>query len=267
VLVKRTTLWRVIHSELIKLATLRSTWLVSGAICLSLVGLGAISAAASIGQLHGDVSGSAHGVFSSSNPTDTILAGATLVVLLVAVFGVLCGAREYGSGAIRATLTTVPGRWQVVVGKAAAMCAFVLPALAIGVVGAWFGGNAMLGRGSGPLAHFGSPGVSGAVIGIVFYLLGIGLMGLALGVVLRSVALGSAVVIGAVLVVPSLAESLAPRNWSDGLKFLPSNAGTAFSAVHSSSPVLGYWIGALVFCGWLAVFFAGAIVAIRRRDA
>jgi ABC-2 type transport system permease protein len=63
------------------------------------------------------------------------------------------------------------------------------------------------------------------------YLTAIALMGLGLGILLRSAASSIGVVIGGVIVLPTLAGALLPASLDSVLKFLPSSATAAFTTV------------------------------------
>jgi hypothetical protein len=51
------------------------------------------------------------------------------------------------------------------------------------------------------------------------------------------------------------------------LKYLPSNAGSAFTSLTSTGDVLTSWQGFAVFTGWVVLAIVGAAVALVRRDA
>jgi ABC-type transport system involved in multi-copper enzyme maturation permease subunit len=156
--VYKLSVWRVVRSEWIKLITLRSTWGTMVALIATAVGVGVVACAAVAGSLHGTGGSGATGAFGVNGPTSTVLTGATLAVLVTAVFGVLAGAREYSSGMIKATLAAVPTRWQVLVGKTTAMVALLLVVLSAGVAGAFFAGNAVLASGHSATSHWSAPG-------------------------------------------------------------------------------------------------------------
>ena len=244
----RQTLGRAIRSEWIKLRTLRSTWIGMGALVVLLVGLGAIAAAVSTGSVTTSEDG---GGFGSSDPVSTVLTGADFAVLLVGVLGALAGAREYGSRMISATIAAVPRRWQVVVSKAIVLTGVVLPTALLGVLAAFGVGMGILSAGDGATVALTDDGVLRSVLGMAGYLTAIALMGLGLGILLRSVASSIGVLIGGVMVLPTLAGALLPASLDSVLKFLPSSAAAAFTTVrgagdevlrHRRSPVLAAWV-------------------------
>jgi ABC-2 type transport system permease protein len=224
----RQTLGRAIRSEWIKLRTLRSTWIGMGAVVLLLVGLGAIAAAVSTGSVTTPEEG---GGFGNGDPLSTVLTGADFAVLLVGVLGALAGAREYGSRMILATIAAVPRRWQVVVSKVIVLTGVVLPTALIGVLAAFGVGMGILSAGDGATVALTDDGVLRSVLGMAGYITAIALMGLGLGILLRSVASSIGVLIGGVMVLPTLAGALLPASLDSVLQFLPSSAAAAFTTV------------------------------------
>ena len=260
----RQTLGRAIRSEWIKLRTLRSTWIGMGAVVLLLVGLGAIAAAVSTGSVTTPEEG---GGFVNGDPLRTVLTG-DFAVLLVGVLGALAGAREYGSRMILATIAAVPRRWQVVVSKVIVLTGVVLPTALIGVLAAFGVGMSILSAGDSATVALTDDGVLRKVLGMAGYLTAIALMGLGLGILLRSVASSIGVLIGGVMVLPTLAGALLPASLDSVLQFLPSSAAAAFTTVRGAGDeVLGPTAGALVLAAWVAVTLGASVLAITRRDA
>lgn len=259
------TLSRVHLSEWIKLRSLRSTWVGLLAVFVILVGFGALSAAVSTGSVSQPDGGG--GRFGGTGPVATVLAGSNFAVLLVGVLGSLAGAREYGSGMISSTITAVPRRWQVVLSKSAVLTAAVLPVAVLGVLGAFWGGMAILGAGDAATVTLGDDDVLRQVLGMAVYLVAIAVIGAGLGLLLRSVAGGIGAIVAGVLILPQLAGGLLPDSWDGLLQFLPSSAASAFTTVTGSGDmVLSPSAGAAVLLAWVAVVLAGAAAAISKRD-
>jgi ABC-2 type transport system permease protein len=261
---RRQTLGRAIHSEWIKLRTLRSTWIGMGGVVLLLVGLGAIAAAVSTGSVTTPEDG---GGFGNGDPLSTVLTGADFAVLLVGVLGALAGAREYGSRMISATIAAVPRRWQIVVSKAAVLTGVVLPTALTGVLAAFGAGMSILSAGDGATVALTDDGVLRSLLGMAGYLTAIALIGLGLGILLRSAASSIGVLIAGVMVLPTLAGALLPASLDPILQYLPSSAAAAFTTVTGAGDsVLGATTGALVLAAWLALALGASILAITRRD-
>jgi ABC-2 type transport system permease protein len=259
----RITMARVVRAEWIKLRTLRSTWAVLAAVLLTVVGLGAIAAASATGAVEGPGDGGP----GAGDPLSTVLSGSMLAVVLVGVLGVLIGAREYSSGLIRSSLAAVPARLPVLWAKVAAFLVAVVPVVLAGVFAAYAVGMTVLDAGGVTTVAWSDEGTARVVLGTAAFLVGMGLIGLALGMLLRSTAGAISALLAGVLVLPTLAGSLLPEAWDGLLKYLPSNASSAFTTTVPAESLLSPGAGALVFVAWIVVALGGAAVALTRRDA
>ena len=263
--VQRTSLPRVIRSEWIKQRSLRSTWITLGLLVAAIVGFGLLAA-----YMTGHSPEAGQGGPRDIAALDTVgitMAGAQFGVIIVSVLGVLVGAREFASGLIRTTIAAVPKRWPVLASKVVVFVAIVLPAVLAAVLVAFFGGAALLSGAGVTTMGLGDPGVLRALLGWAAYLVGIGVIGVALGVLLRSVGTGIGVLVGGIVFVPALMMALLPESWGAVLKYLPSNAGVAITSPVGDPSLLSYGVGAAVFAGWIAVAVAAAAVVLQRRDA
>ena len=263
----RTTTPRVIRSEWVKLRTLRSTWLTIGGMLFALTAYGLISALTASGQVDATAGQGRPPGFIGTDPVSTVLAGATFAVLIVAVLGAIIGAREYSTGMIRTTLAAVPKRLPVLWGKLTTFVVLIAPVALVGVLVSFFGGMAILDAGGAATVAWSDDGVAGAVLGMAAYLVGLGVIGLGMGILLRSTAGGIGTVLGAVLFVPTLASALLPDSWDDILKYLPSNAGQSFTSLNPSDTLLSPGVGMVVFAAWVLLTIVGAVLALKRRDA
>jgi len=105
------------------------------------------------------------------------------------------------------------------------------------------------------------------VMGVGLYLTVVGLLGVAIGALIRNTAGGIATVFGLLLVVPVLAEAL-PTSWADHVnQWLPSNAGQSLITLHPAAHTLAPWTGFAVFCLYAVVALGAAAVLLKRRDA
>ncbi len=257
----KVTQWRVIRSEWTKLYSLRSTRYSLLAAVLLTVALGVLI---SWGRAsHWDQEGPAERL--SFDPTLTSLSGIFLAQLAVGVLGVLIVSGEYSTGMIRATMAAVPTRLPVLWAKAAVFATVTLVLTTVTSFAAFTGGQAMLSSKhiSTTLSH---PGVPTAVIGAGLYLTVVGVLGVALGALLRSTAGGISTLFAILLILPIIVRFL-PSNWREHIdKYLPSSAGqTIIQVVHDSS-TLSPWTGFALFCGYALAALAGAAVLLQRRD-
>ncbi|MFC3452668.1 ABC transporter permease [Amycolatopsis speibonae] len=261
------TLGRAIRSEWIKIRSLRSTWVFLAAVIVITIGFGAIAAAVSTGTITAPPNGGPPNGFGGG-PLSTVLTGSTFAVLLIGVLGSLAGAREYGSRMITATVAAVPRRWQVVVAKTAALAYIVVPGALIGVFGAYSVGMNILSSNDATTVSLTDNGVLRSILGMAGYITAIALLGLGLGILLRSVAGSIGAVIGGILILPSIAGALLPDSWDTILRFLPSSAAASFTTVTAAGKsTLDAGAGAAVLAAWVVVVLGAAILMINRRDA
>jgi ABC-2 type transport system permease protein len=260
----RVTGRRVLRSEWAKLWSLRSTWITLGVGLLFLVAFGVIAAVrykssvTSGQQMDPD--------FADATALSLSLFGVSFAQLALGVLGVLVTAGEYSTGMIRSTLAAVPRRLPVLWSKSAA---FGLVALVVGVVGAFV--TFLIGSGivSGTPAalSISDAGVVRSLLGAGLYLGLVGVIGAALGALLRSVAGGISVLVAGLMLVPGLI-SLLPSSWHNTIQpYLPSTAGESMFALHEAPNTLSPGAGLAVFVGWTVLVLAGAAWRLARTDA
>ena len=256
---------RIVRSEFIKLRTLRSTWILLGSMLVLFIAFGAIAALASTGQIKDGRGGPPQSL--GLDPVTTVLAGAGFALLIMAVFGVLSGAREYGSGMIRTTLAFVPKRLPVLWAKVLVLVAFVVPVAILAGLGAFYLGMAVLSAAGHDTVSLGDTTAQRVLVGTAGYITGMAIIGLALGIAMRSMPGAIATVIGGVLILPALLTALLPESWRSVLKYLPSNAAAPFTEVNLRVDMLALVPGMLVFTAWVVLSVAVAAWLLARRDA
>jgi len=268
----KVTQWRVIHSEWIKLRSVRSWLVMIGAAVVVVVGMGALAAAVASGAVSaptppgGGGAGAGRNPFASTDPTALSLAGVTLAQLIVGVLGVLLISNEYANGSIRNWFGAVPRRLPVLWGKAVVLTVLLAVVMVLACLAAFLLGQAILGADKG--TTLAADGVLRAVIGSGLYLAGIGLFGIAIGSLMRNTAGAIAVVVASLLIIPGLIGLILPDSWNQNVSpYLPSTAGQAFTTVQPADTLLASGTGAAVFVGWLVVLLTGAALLLRRRDA
>jgi ABC-type transport system involved in multi-copper enzyme maturation permease subunit len=260
VTVSPVTVPSVIRSEWIKFRTLRSSWIVLAATVVAVVGIGAL------------VSYFTNTHWASMDPgerlrfnaVDRSLTGVNLAQLTIGVLGVLFVSGEYGTGMIRSTLAAAPTRLPVLAAKSAVFAVVTFLSSIVATVVAFTLGQALLG------AHgvgWGAPGVVRAVFGAALFLTVVGLLGVALGFLVRSTAGGIGALFGLLLILPVIFEAL-PSSWNNAVgPYLPSSAGTALWNLRAGANLLAPWAGFGVFCAWAAAGLILAGYVLRRRDA
>ncbi|MFG3642568.1 ABC transporter permease [Micromonospora sp. NPDC047762] len=242
----------VVAAEWTKFSSLRSTWITTGISVFLLIAFGMIASAS----------------FSGDNMSSVglVLSGSILAALSVGVLGVLLGASEYTTGMIRATLAAVPRRLPVLWSKSlvAGLAAFVT--MTVGAFAAFAAGSAVLNDNVDALG-LGDDGVLRALIGAGVYLGLVAVLGVALGMLVRSSAGAITILAGLLLIVPGLAPLL-PDSIADAVTpYLPSNAGGAVMALTPTDGTLGPWAGLAVFAGYVVVTLAAAAYRLKKTDA
>ena len=208
------------------------------------------------------------GATRSLQPDDTILGGsltgAGMGLIVGASFGVLMMSREYAAGTIRTTFTACPRRLTVLAAKAT-LTALVMFVVALGAcfLANQIGTVMLAGDGYAPGAPW------PALVGVAGCFSVTGLLGLAVGTVLRHSAGAITIMIAAVLA-PSLFGTLLGdwQRWVTGAS--PLAALEKLSQTSDAAPdvvgSLGAWPSLGLVCGYAAVALAGAAALLRTRD-
>jgi ABC-2 type transport system permease protein len=233
--------------------------------------LAAIVTAAGFGVLYSAVRETRppHGAaaIAAFDPAAVALSGVQIAQIAVGVLGVLLITSEYATGLIRVTFAAVPRRLPVLWSKAVLLAGATLIVSLPAVFAAFAGGQSILARAHLSVA-LSAPGVTRAVVGSALYLTVAALLGLGLGALLRSTALGIAALFGLLFGVQFLAGLLPGSSAQTVTKFLPGPAGQAVTAVHPDPAfALAPWTGLAVFALYAAVLLAAAAVRMRRADA
>jgi ABC-2 type transport system permease protein len=201
------------------------------------------------------------------DPAAISLSGVQLAQIAVGVLGVLAITTEYATGLIRVTFCAVPRRLPVLWSKAVLLAAVTLVISLPAVFVAFAGGQSILARGHLSVA-LSAPGVTRAVVGSALYLTVAALLGLGLGALLRSTALGIAALFGLLYGIQILAGLLPGTAAQTVTKFLPGPAGQAVTTVYPDpASSLTPWAGLGVFALYAVAFLTAAALRVRRGDA
>ncbi|MFJ8025303.1 ABC transporter permease subunit [Streptomyces sp. NPDC096311] len=251
---------RVLHSEWVKLRTLRSTGFTLVAAVVSVIGLGLILTAVTANRWpHMSTADQAR-----LNPTQLSIGGYYLALFVIGVLGVLVISGEYSTGMIRASLAAVPKRLPVLWAKAAMFGAMTWVLMTAAAVVAFFSGQAILGDHG---VSIGDPGVLRVVMGVGLNLTVLAVLSVGIGTIVRSTAGGLASFFGLMLVLPSLAELL-PSSVADHVnQYLPSNAAMSLLETTPEAHQLQPWTGFAVFGLYAVAALVAAAVVLKRRDA
>jgi ABC-2 type transport system permease protein len=203
---------------------------------------------------------------ASFDATGAALAGVQLAQIAVGVLGALVITGEYATGSIRTTLTAVPRRTRVLLAKAAVVAAVTFAVSLPGAFAAFLVGQRIL----APQhldASLGQPGVLRAVIGSALYLTLVALLGLGLGVLLRSTAGAIAALFGLLFGLQMVAGLLPASVADDVNRYLPAPAGLAVTFDGRDPSSLPPWTGLAVFALYTVALLALGACRLRRADA
>lgn len=252
----------VMRSEWTKLRTVRSTiWALIFTV-ISMIGIGTLLTALEVSRWD---QRSARDV-ASFDPLLYSFGGVNLAQLSIGVLGVLVMTSEYGTGAIRLTLSATPQRRLLLAAKAATFGFVIAIVSLLSCVAVFFIGQHILAAKHADVSLT-DPNVLRAVLGAVLYLTLIGVIGVGVGAILRHTAAAVAVLFAVLLVIPGLV-SLLPSPWNDNItKYLPGAAGEAMAAVTHFPNLLSPGAGFVVFCSYAAVILMIAAFLLKRRDA
>ena len=259
----RQTILRSVRAEWIKFWTLRSTWITSF-ITIALTVLFGAGLAAAFGQSeqHQDMA------------KNLITSGLTFGQIVVAVLGALIITGEYSSGQIRSSLAASPRRGRLLVSKAVVLTivAFILGSVSVFL--SWAISKPFLGEHAGSLtdSHY-----AGHIWGSGLVFVGIALMALGIGFLLRSTA-GTITVIVSILFIISTPLQVAAGKWEWINKIIGCLPSTVSEAVSDPFQRTTEWGGqgaqflshgqaVAVFTAWAIIPLIAAWFVFSRRDA
>lgn len=259
----------VLHSEFLKLSSLRST--VGLLLAIIVFGLGVSVILGLTAESAGLPDRPSIGFMLDQVTIGTVLFGQ----LMAGVLGVLAISGEYSSGTMQTTLIAVPSRTVVLAAKAIVLFLTAAAAALLALLSSWAATYPMFAAFDVEIALT-AVGVLPAVIGGAAYVGFSAVLGLGIGTSLRSVAAGVATVISTILLLPIVLSVLPASTLVRNLHLLTmSKAGDAMvSAADTSGSFLDLADGYVgVGAGWvIAAVWAGASLVIgagllRRRDA
>ncbi|WP_309135620.1 hypothetical protein [Cellulomonas sp.] len=254
------TLPRVLAAEWTKLTSVRSNvWLALGTVVA--------------------VAGTAYGLGMFVRPDDgrsgswVVTSGFVLAQLGFLVLGTVVGTSEHTTGTARTTFAAVPRRLpvlgaQVLVTAAAALVTAVV------ALGASYVATTDARAGGAPGLDLSVPGASRALLGFVVACVGVALLGLAVGALLRRPA--DALVTGVVLVVVGdqllaanpgrVTDTVRALLPSSGARLLQDDAALAALDAATRGPQLGTWGGGVVLAVWVLAVLGAAAYRLRWHD-
>jgi ABC-2 type transport system permease protein len=254
----------VIRSEWTKIRSVRSTYWTLITLVIIGVGLGALICFATENRF----THLGHGAPLGFDPTArSLTAFVELGQLVMMVLGAMVITAEYSTGMIRTSLTTMPRRGSVFAAKLIVFTAVALVVSLITSFIAFFVGQALM-HSTGQAATLSGPNVLRAVVGCALYVVVIGIMSYAFGLIIRHTAGTIATMVGVLFIVPLITEVL-PTDWiNDITRWLPT---TAADAILSTNVVqqneFSAWPQLAVTAGYAVILLIIGAILFRKRDA
>lgn len=245
---------RVLRSEVIKLATLRSTWWSLGITVLLSVGIALLIAAASR-----DFAGDFPAVAA-------IVAPMQFTMLVAGIFGAIAITGEYSTGMIRSTLTAEPRRGVVLLAKSLAVAGYLAVTAIVSIVIAVLSTAPLLGDGGIDWSD-----AQATLVPLAYSVLAMatfGLIGLGWGFIIRNGAGAIAATVGLLFVAPIVVNLfvIGGEAWAwvvDLQKYLPMSAASALTAPNPEDPA----VAIITLLAWPAAALLGGWAILRTRDA
>ncbi|MFT4135914.1 ABC transporter permease subunit [Microbacterium sp.] len=250
----RLSFGRVLRSEWIKLATLRSTWWSLGiAVALS-VGISLLMAAAL-----SDADAGFPAVM-------TIVMPLQFTMLVAGILGAIAVTGEYSTGMIRSTLAAEPRRGAVLAAKALVIAAVLAVATLVG--------DAIAIAATAPIlsTQIDWSDATVSILPLAFGMLSMmvfALIGLSFGFVIRNGAGAIAATVGLLFVAPVVVSifSMFGQSWRwivDLGRYLPMNAAAAITTPGGRDDL---WPEVLALLAWAVVGLGAGWAVLRTRDA
>jgi ABC-2 type transport system permease protein len=254
----------ILAAEWVKFASLRSTWIT--------LGLGMTFAIAMTVMMSAAIGGSwdpENKMYAEFNPITWPMDATLIATIAFSVLGVSVAAGEYTSGMIRLTLIATPKRGSILAAKVLIVAVATAVAGLVSVATMFLAAQTIYGSYDMPTASLGDPEALRLVLGTGALAAAFPVLGVALGVILRSTVAGITSIL-ALSFVPDVLGGLFPAWWQENIiSFLPSQAiraltvGTVVDSPRYHEPV----VAAVTLAAWVAATLAVAYVLLKKRDA
>ena len=200
-------------------------------------------------------------------PPTAAFSSLAIAQLAFAILGVMVVTGEYSTGMIRTSLAAVPKRYRFLGAKVLVWAAVALVAGEIISFVTFLVGQALI-PGTRRRPRSAGHDVLRAVVGAGLYLAVLGVLGSALGVLLRHAAAAIGSIVAILLVLARLSRPPCRSSWSNPIeRWWPTNAGQQVAVIVRDAHTLPAWAGFGVMAAFTAIVLVAAFVVLERRDA
>lgn len=254
---------RLLHAEWTKIRSVRSTAWSLAIMVIAAVGFNTLVVGLAIAHWNSTSAATKHSYLA--DPTGFLAAALNFAQIPVCVLGVMVITSEYSTGMVRASMLAVPRRTPMLAAKAVVFAALTFIVGELVAFGSFLIAQAIIGH------HLpeslGDLATTRAVFGMGLYLTVLGLLGLAIGALVRHTGAALTIVIGVVVVLANVARLLSGTVGTHIAAYLPTNAGLLITHAHqAASDLLTPWQGFGVLCLWAALLLGAAGYLLKRRD-
>lgn len=254
----------VLAAEWVKFTSLRSAWITLG------LGVGlAIAMTVLMSTAIGGSWDPKNKMYAEFNPITWSMDATLIATIAFSVLGVSVAAGEYTSGMIRLTLMATPRRGSILAAKVIIVTGATAVSGLVSVAVMFVAAQAIYGCYDMPTASMGDPEALRLVLAMGALAAVFPVLGVALGMILRSTVAGITSIL-ALSFVPDFLGGLFPAWWQENIiSFLPSQAiraltvGTVVDSPRYQEPA----VAAVALGAWVAAALAGAYLVIKKRDA
>lgn len=255
------SLGNLLRAEMLKFTSVRAlpgTTLAAAAV-LMLTGIGI--SALMVGDASADPGQSPARFFSVP------MSGVQLAAVIVAAVGVISMTSDISSGMIRTTFLVAPRRGSVLVAKAVVLAGVIALSQGLAIAATFAVVNHAIAD-PAQQSSFTDPGVVRALLSSTYLLVGVALVGLALGTLMRSAAAAICTLLGALFVLPIALELLPSSAVVDASAkwWLTATMHNAGDLRHSDS-YLDTAVGTSAFTAWILISLTAAAFTLRQRSA
>lgn len=249
----------LLRAEWTKIRSVRSTWIAAVSIVLSGAVLSVLAASDLLGKSPSELP-------EPWDPTAVSLKGMLFARLVIGMLGALSVTSEYATGMISTSLATVPARSRLLAAKTIVVAAIAFGTAVTTVLVSFATGQLMFSSAGLPIASIGDPRVAGALVGAVLYMTLVALIGVAVGVLMRSTTSSLVIFVGAMLLVPALAPGLPGALGEWFARYWPITAGQAVYTVMPADGTVAPWLGLGILAAATVGVGVAGLVAFRARD-
>lgn len=258
----RGTLTWVVRSEWAKLWSLRSTGWTLAIMFLVSVGFSILASWGTATHLKEARAGG-----TTIDPTNIATAGLAFGQLALGVLGVLIISGEYSTGGIKSSLAAVPQRAMFLTAKLIVFTVVTLVAAMVTSFACFYLGMTFFSAHDAGVG-IGDPHVLRAVLGAGLVTTISGLLGVAIGTVLRHSAGAITITVGLLFVVPIVLGSIPAHIVHDIDKyFLVDATANTTQAMAATNNMLGPWTGLIVYAVEVVALIVISAILLERRDA